>query len=103
MKTLKLVLGGLALVMSLAPTVFDSTLTGSGAAFARSANANPSLNAGAGGPYGPGGRFGLSGENITINATQGPGGHFGVGGPLGAQGGGPSGNAGSNAGSDSGF
>jgi len=92
--------GALALVISLAPVAFDSTLIGSGAAFARSPNANPSLNAGSGGPYGPGGRFGASGQNITIN-TSGTGPHWGIGGPLGAQGGTRSGNPSSN--SDSGF
>jgi hypothetical protein len=98
-------IGVLALVMSLAPIAFDSALIGSSAAFARSSNANPNPNAGTGGPYGPGGRFGLNGENVTPSAgpPYGAGGRWGKGGPLGAKGGGPSGNAGANAGSDSGF
>jgi hypothetical protein len=95
--------GALALFMSLAPVAFDSTLIGSGTAFAdRSSNANPNPNAGAGGSYGPGGRFGASGQNITVN-TSGTGPHWGIGGPLGAKGGTPSGNAGANSNSDSGF
>src|SRR5262249_62328296 len=79
--------GALALLMSFAPVAFNSTLIGSGTAFAdRSSNANPSLNAGSGGPYGPGGRFGASGQNITVN-TSGTGPHWGIGGPLHAKGG----------------